>query len=62
MTEVTVYRLGDLGTFTQKEVALRPGDYIAVGRRRGFRDVRENFSVLPGVSTTPVEIVCTEPI
>jgi tetratricopeptide (TPR) repeat protein len=62
LTEVSVYRVGDLGSFTQKEVALRPGDYIAVGRRRGFRDVRESFSVLPGVASGPVQIVCTEPI
>jgi tetratricopeptide (TPR) repeat protein len=62
LTEVTVYRVGDLGAFTEKELALRPGDYIAVGRRRGFRDVRENFSVLPGAVNGPVQVVCTEPI
>ena len=62
LTEVSVYRVGDLGAFTVKELALRPGDYIAVGRRRGFRDVRENFSVLPGVASGPVQVVCTEPI
>ena len=59
---VSIYRVGELGTFTEKELALRPGDYIAVGRRRGFRDVRESFSVLPGVATDPVQVVCTEPI
>ncbi len=62
LTEVSVYRGGDLGAFTEKELSLRPGDYIAVGRRRGFRDVRENFSVLPGVASGPVQVVCTEPI
>jgi tetratricopeptide (TPR) repeat protein len=62
LTEVTVYRVGDLGSFTEKEVALKPGDYIAVGRRRGYRDVRANFSVLPGVASEPVHVVCAEPI
>ena len=62
LTEVSVYRVGDLGAFTEKELALRPGDYIAVGRRRGFRDVRESFSVRPGVASGPVQVVCTEPI
>jgi hypothetical protein len=33
-----------------------------VGRRRGFRDVRANFSVLPGVASEPVHVVCAEPI
>jgi len=62
MTEVSVYRVGALGAFNTMELSLRPGDYIAVGQRRGFRDVRANFSVLPGVASGPVQVVCTEAI
>jgi len=61
-TEVTVYRVGELGAFQSREIALRPGRYTAVGQRRGFRDVREQFVVLPGASNDPVRIVCVEPI
>jgi tetratricopeptide (TPR) repeat protein len=61
-TAVTVYRVGELGTFASKELDLKPGSYTAVGQRRGFRDVRENFTVLPGTDHEPVRVVCVEPI
>jgi hypothetical protein len=61
-TEVTVYRVGPLGTFATRDLALRPGTYTAVGSRHGYRDVRETFTVLPGAQIPPVEIVCMEQI
>lgn len=62
MTEVTVYRVGSLGTFASKLVDLRPGTYTAVGSRRGYRDVRLTFTVLPGHEPPTVSVVCSEPI
>jgi len=61
-TEVTVYRVGELGTFASKLVDLRPGTYTAVGSRRGYRDVRTTFTVLPGREPPAVSVVCSEPI
>ncbi|MDX1561756.1 MAG: tetratricopeptide repeat protein [Gammaproteobacteria bacterium] len=62
LTQVTVYRVGDLGSFQTKEVSLRPGSYTAIGMRRGYRDVRQNFDVLPGNNNGPVTVICVEPI
>jgi hypothetical protein len=62
LTEVTVYRVGPLGTFEVKEVELRPGTYTAIGSRSGYRDVRTTFTVLPGRELPPVSVVCSEPI
>lgn len=62
MTEVTIYRVGELGTFAQTEIEVRPGRYTIVGSRRGYRDVRETITVLPGQSPDPVTIVCEEQI
>ena len=61
-TEVTVYRVGPLGRFASHELELKPGRYTAVGQRRGYRDVRETFTVLPGAENGPVTVVCAEPI
>lgn len=61
-TEVTVYRVGDLGAFASKEIELKPGNYTAVGQRRGYRDVRESFTVLPGADNGPVTVICVDPI
>ena len=62
LTEVTVYRVGPLGTFGVKEVELRPGTYTAIGSRNGYRDVRTTFTVLPGRELQPISVVCSEPI
>ena len=61
-TEVTLYRVGDLGAFTTREIDLKPGEYTAVGARRGYRDVRETFTVLPGRENGPVTVACVEAI
>jgi tetratricopeptide (TPR) repeat protein len=61
-TEVTVYRVGQLGSFSSLEMELKPGKYTAVGSRRGFRDVRLPFTVLPGRAGPVINVVCSEPI
>ncbi len=61
-TAVTVYKVARLGTFSERELELRPGSYTAVGTRRGFRDVRRSFTVDPEQPPDPVVIMCTEPI
>lgn len=61
-TEVTLYRVGRLGVFTAKQVELRPGQYVVLGSRDGYRDVRESFTVLPGRAPPPVSVVCSETI
>ena len=62
VTEVALYRVGRLGSFMRKEVELRPGVYVAVGSRPGYRDVRLEFRVAPEVDIEPVIIRCEEPI
>ena len=62
LTEVTLYRVGALGTFSAKTVELRPGTYTVVGSRNGYRDVRQTFTVLPGRTLSPVSVICVEPI
>jgi tetratricopeptide (TPR) repeat protein len=62
LTEVTLFRVGTLGTFTAKEVELRPGTYTAVGSRNGYRDVRQTFTVVPGRDVPPINVVCVEAI
>ena len=62
LTQVTLYRVGTIGAFTETEVALRPGQYTAIGSRNGYRDVRRNFTVLPDQPLEPIEVICVEPI
>ena len=62
LTEVSVYRIGRLGSFTEKELSLRPGSYVAVGVRPGFRDVRREFRVAPELDMEPIVVRCEEQI
>ncbi|MEQ1581406.1 MAG: protein kinase [Steroidobacteraceae bacterium] len=62
VTQVTIYRVGDLGPFTRKAVELTPGRYTVVGTRPGFRDVRREITVVPGAAPAPVVIRCEDRI
>jgi hypothetical protein len=62
LTNVSVYRVGNLGNFTKRQLELRPGTYVAVGIRPGFRDVRREFRVAPEIDMQPVVVRCEEQI
>ena len=62
VTQVTIYKIGRLGNFMRKEVSLRPGTYVIVGSRPGYRDVRMEFRVAPEIEMQPVIVQCEEPI
>ena len=62
VTRVTIYRIGELGTFTERTVDLAPGKYVVVGQRPGFRDVRRELALIPGESPAPLVIRCEDPV
>ncbi len=62
LTEVVIYRIGRLGTFEQRALELRPGTYTVIGSRRGYRDVRRQLVITPGVEPEPLQIRCEEKI
>jgi len=62
LTEVTLYQVGVLGRFDTQTLSLKPGRYVAVGTRPGFRDVRTEFEVGFDNRSTPVTVACTEEI
>jgi hypothetical protein len=62
LTTVTVYRIGELGNFTQRDLQLKPGRYVVVGTRSGFRDVRRQLDVAPGAVAPALVIQCVDPI
>jgi len=61
-TNVTIYRVGNFGKISTREVQLYPGDYTIVGKRRGYRDVRRQLTLLAGELVQPIYISCTEKI
>lgn len=61
-TQVSIFQVGKLGTFENRQLDLRPGTYVAVGSRPGYRDVRLEFRVAPEVDIEPIVVECEEPI
>ena len=62
LTEVMLYRVGELGSFSRRELSLRPGIYTVTGKRAGYRDVRYEFTVSGGRSLDPIVVRCEERI
>jgi tetratricopeptide (TPR) repeat protein len=62
LTEVVIYKVGSLGTFQSRTLDLKPGRYVAVGSRAGYRDVRREFKVSPQGTDAPIVMNCEEPI
>ncbi len=62
LTHVIIYRVKDLGKFTEKEIILHPGIYTAIGRRPGYRDIRLVFRITGHNQTVNIHIACEEPI
>ena len=61
-TDLTLSRVGSLGTLTRRTVDLRPGTYTVVGSRRGYRDVRRQFTIAPGSPAPTIVVRCEEAI
>lgn len=60
-TQVTITNVGAFGSFTHRDVELKPGRYTVIGSREGYRDVRRDISVSPGQTQT-ISVSCYEPI
>jgi serine/threonine protein kinase len=60
LTDVTVLRVGALGAFREKSLTLRPGSYVVMGKRSGYRDARKTLVVTHAQSPPPLLIRCDE--
>jgi hypothetical protein len=62
VTDVTVFRVKKLGVFEQTSILLKPGRYIAAGKRVGFRDVRVEFIISGETRPEPILVSCSQAI
>ena len=62
LTEVVIYKVGNLGAFLNRTVDLKPGAYVAVGTRDGYRDVRRSFTVAATGDMQPIVLSCEDAI
>jgi hypothetical protein len=62
LTDIVVYKVGKLGRFPVQELNLRPGTYVVVGAREGYRDVRRTIVVKPGQEPLRIIVKCRDKI
>ncbi len=62
LTNVDIFKVARLGSFENRQLSLRPGVYVAVGSRAGYRDVRIEFRVAPEIEMRPIVVQCEEAI
>ncbi len=62
LTDVTIFRVSELGMFSNQTLQLIPGTYTAVGVRPGYRDVRQEFVVPFNEEAPVVTVICNEPV
>jgi tetratricopeptide (TPR) repeat protein len=61
-TTVQVLKVRHLGALTEQALPLRPGNYIALGSRDGYRDVRVSFTVPLEAAPPAIAVVCRDRI
>ena len=62
LTQVAIPGVGTFGSFSKRDIELKPGHYIVIGTRDGYRDVRRDITVSPGEQSQTVNVSCFEPI
>ena len=61
-TTVQVLKVRHLGAVTEQALALRPGNYVALGSRDGYRDVRVPFTVPLEATPPAIAVICRDRI
>lgn len=59
-TDVTLYKVEHMGSFTSRKLSLKPGTYVLVGKRKGYRDVRRELTIIANQPVAPLVIECVE--
>jgi tetratricopeptide (TPR) repeat protein len=62
LTQVAITSVGAFGSFSRRDIELKPGRYTVIGTREGYRDVRRDVTVSPGEQNQTISVSCYEQI
>jgi tetratricopeptide (TPR) repeat protein len=62
LSQVKLQKVAQLGSFVTRKLELKPGEYVIVASRDGYRDVRKEFTVAPRSQSMQLTIQCEEQI
>ena len=55
-TQVSIPSIGVFGSFDRREIRLKPGTYTVIGKRDGYPEVQQEFTVEPGQQTVTITV------
>jgi hypothetical protein len=61
-TAITIPSIGQFGTFSKRDIELKPGRYTVIGTREGFRDIHRDITIAPGQESQTISVSCSDPI
>jgi hypothetical protein len=62
VTAIAIPSIGQFGTFTKRDIELKPGRYTVIGTREGFREVHRDITIAPGQENQTISVSCSDPI
>ena len=62
VTFVEVKSVGQVGTIAQKTIQLPPGDYVFVGKRKGYVTIQVPVALRPGDTGKEISVIAHEQI
>jgi hypothetical protein len=62
VTFVEVKSVGQVGSVAQKTIQLLPGDYVFVGKRKGYVTIQVPVALRPGDSGKEISVIAHEQI
>jgi len=62
VTFVEVKSVGQVGTVAQKTIQLLPGDYVFIGKRKGYVTIQVSVALRPGDSGKEISVIAHEQI
>jgi eukaryotic-like serine/threonine-protein kinase len=61
-TAISIPSIGQFGTFSKRDIDLKPGRYTVIGTRDGYRDIRRDITISPGQESQTISVSCSDPI
>ena len=61
-TAITIPSIGQFGTFSKRDIELKPGRYTVIGTRDGYREVHRDVTIAPGQESQTISVSCSDPI
>ena len=61
-TAISIPSIGQFGTFSKRDIELKPGRYTVIGTRDGYREIHRDITIAPGQESQTISVSCSDPI